>query len=427
MSGQSLQSQSRAPAQSSSSEEAVCRDYGSNEKRNATVQGADTTDKGATVKTAVKDMGTVRSLDGKFSRTAGALLDAMLPNEGDKGKAQINVNVPVDASGTVRVSFEFVVEAEREHDGVKGRIQIGGGVSAKKEIDLYFMSAEVFAQAMVFGYMESSGDSSAEMFDLMLLGIQQRVASVSTTVADAVFNARQMQQIVKNMDKDDYVESGLGASLSGGAGVAGSEKQQEASAGVSGQTGTRLSSDGKGGLKSDGVSQIQGQIQGIAEPFGMSGKLAGKFQNGQLHALEAELSGEAMLGAHELNELVMGGRWLSGMIGKLGGIVGGGAGLIQDKNAARRVGGLATFIRDSSGAGVLAEAASAKAISKLQGMGVKLGHKLTVKGSWEGGKYGLDLSLERVSQIEYGKNPRDLVYVLVENVQRVFRIKVGGE
>jgi len=429
MAGQSLQSQSstKAPVVASSTEENVCRaDYGSNDKRNATVQGADLTDKGAAIKGAVNNMGEVKSLDSKFSRTAGRVVDSMLPNAGDKAKVQINVNVPIDASGTVRVAFEFVAECERDDKGVKGRIQIGGGVSAKKEIDLYFMSAEVFAQAMVFGYMETYGDSATEMFDLMLLGIQQRVAGVSKPLANAVFNAQQMQNIVKNMDKDDYAESGLGVALSAGAGAGGGSKPREATAGVAASTGTRLSSNGKGGLKSQGVSQVQASLQGLSGPFGLTGKLVGKFEQGQLSAIEAELSGEAMIGADKLNELVVGGRWLSGMISQLGGIIGGGSGLLSDQNAARKAGSLASFIKRSSGVGALAEAASAKSIAKLKGMGVKLGHKITLRGTWENGKYGLEIAMERVSQIEFGENSRDLVYVLVENIQRVFKIKVGG-
>jgi hypothetical protein len=124
--------------------------------------------------------------------------------------------------------------------------------------------------------------------------------------------------------------------------------------------------------------------------------------------------------------VLVGGRWLSGTIGSLGRIVGGGAGMLDDASAARQVGGLASFISQSSGTGVLAEAASARALASLEGMGVKLGHKLSVLGKWEAGKgYGLDITLERVSQIEFGDNPRDTVYVLVENVQRVFQIHVG--
>lgn len=120
-------------------------------------------------------------------------------------------------------------------------------------------------------------------------------------------------------------------------------------------------------------------------------------------ALEGELAGEA----------------------SLAGVIGGGSGLLDNENAARQAGGLVSFIRSNSGIGALGEAASAKAISKLEGMGVKLGHKLTIQGKWsKSDGYGLEVNLERVSQIEFGDSPRDLVYVLVENVQRVFRIKV---
>lgn len=75
----------------------------------------------------------------------------------------------------------------------------------------------------------------------------------------------------------------------------------------------------------------------------------------------------------------------------------------------------------------MAEAASAQAIEQLSSLGVKLGHELSVKGTWKAGVgFGVDITLSRKSEIEFGDSPADLVYVLVENLQRVFQIHVGA-
>jgi len=409
-------------------EAGMCLDEsGGGSGQGVSVQSSDLTDRGGEIREHTEDMGQVHDLGGGFCQNAGNLVDFLVPNEGDKGKLQVNVNVPVDQSGTVRISFEFIAEVERDEHGVKGRIQVGGGVTAQTHIDAYFFTVDAFARAMVFGYVESYGENGTQMFQLMSLGLQQRVNSVSSRVADAVWDRDYIDSTIQNMDDDDYVESGLGAELTAGVSAHAGDEGGGAGAGVGASTGTRLSSNGHGGLNQTSVSQVSGQLQGEADPFGLDGKLTGKWEEGQFHALEGELSGQAMMDAGDLSEVIVGGRWLSGMISNLASIIGGGAGLLDDQNAARRVGGLAAFIHRSSGIGVMAEAASSRAISQLEGMGVKLGHKLSVKGTWEEGKgFGLEINLERVSQIEFGENPRAMVYVLVENVQRVFRIHAGA-
>lgn len=405
----------------------VCVDPGQDLIDGADVRGSDLSDRSGQIREATEDMGQVDSMGDSFSRRAGSVLDALLPNEGDKGKVQININIPVDQSGTVRVGFEFSVEAERTDEGVKGRIQVGGGVSASIEKNLYFATFSAFAQAQVYGYMESQGGSSAAMFDLMVLGIQQRVAGASQRVADAVFDRDKIDQTIEAMSESDYVESGLGVSVSAGIGASAGDESVGAGAGVNASTGTRLTRGARGGLDETSVSQVTGSISGSISPFSTQGSLQGKWSNGQFQALEAKLEGEAMVGADQLNEMVVGGRWLSGAVGNVASIITGSAGMLDDDNAARQAGGLAAFMHRGSGVGVLAEAASARAISQLEGMGVNLGHKFTVAGTWDRDKgFGMELGLERVSQIEFGDNPRDLVYVLVENVQRVFNIKIGG-
>ena len=178
------------------------------------------------------------------------------------------------------------------------------------------------------------------------------------------------------------------------------------------------------------AGQLQVQLNGSASPFALTGKITAKWLNGALNGVDAEVEGEAMIGADELSEVVVGGQWLSGMMGNLVTILQGGQGMLDDQNAARQVGGMISFVQQSSGLGALAEGASAQALDNLRGMGVSLGHKLTVKVSWEAGKgLGLEILLERVGQIEFSTNPsnptpRDTVYVLVENVQRVFKISI---
>jgi hypothetical protein len=376
-------------------------------------------------------MGEISAMDDGFYSSAGRVVDAALPNVGDKAKVQINVNIPVDQSGTVRVAFQFMAECERDENGVKGRVQLDGGVQAAQELDAYFVTLKVFARATVFGYLESYGDTATQMFSLLGLGIQQRIDGVSSDVADSVFNRSYIDQTMRQMDSDDYVESGLGASVSVGGSASAGSGDDAASAGagggVTGSTGTRLSTDGRGGVRETDVDKLAVAINGSASPFGLEGKLVFKWADNTLTGFEAELSGEAMMDAGDLNEVIVGGRWLSGTIGSVANMIRGGQGMVDDQNAARQVGGLVSFIHSSSGVGVLAEGASAQAISQLSGMGVSLGHKLTVKGTWSASSgFGLEIDLERVGQIEFGDSPRDTVYVLVENVQRVFKIQVGS-
>jgi hypothetical protein len=324
-----------------------------------------------------------------------------------------------------------MAECERDENGVKGRVQLDGGVQAAQELDAYFVTLKVFARATVFGYLESYGDTATQMFSLLGLGIQQRIDGVSSDVADSVFNRSYIDQTMRQMDSDDYVESGLGASVSVGGSASAGSGDDAASAGagggVTGSTGTRLSTDGRGGVRETDVDKLAVAINGSASPFGLEGKLVFKWADNTLTGFEAELSGEAMMDAGDLNEVIVGGRWLSGTIGSVANMIRGGQGMVDDQNAARQVGGLVSFIHSSSGVGVLAEGASAQAISQLSGMGVSLGHKLTVKGTWSASSgFGLEIDLERVGQIEFGDSPRDTVYVLVENVQRVFKIQVGS-
>ena len=416
----------------SSPELAECRledqDFGSNSANAVQVRGAESGDRGGEIREATENFGEMETLGGGFIAAAGNLVDACLPNEGDKGKIQIAVNIPVEQSGTVKVGLNFVTEAERDDNGVKIRAQLGGAITASQEIRLYFATLEAFARAEVFGFLEAYGDNSQEAFQLMLLAIQNRIAAQSETIADVLFDRGAISAVQGGMDGDDYVESGLGGSFSAGVGAVdrNGDPITGAGAGVSGSSGTRLSSDGRGGVRSQGVTTAEGVLNGSQAPFSLEGKLKGKWTDGQLTQVEGEISGQADLDMENL-QTVVGARWVSGVVSTLSSVITGGQGVLDDANTARRVGGITSMLSQVSASGSLAEGAAAQAIDGLQGVGVTLAHKVTVKGVWDASKgYGAELSLERVGGIEVGRNVRDRFYLLVENLQRVFQIKVGA-
>lgn len=377
---------------------------------------------------AVADMGEVSTFDSGFFGKAGALLDASCPNAGDKNKLQVAVNVPVDSSGTIKVGFDFSVETEREDNGnLKARCQLLASVLASKKANLYFATIEAFAQFKGGGYIEASGQKGGDIFGLFGLAIQQRVNNSSSTVADAIFGERYAADMLESMGKDDYVESGLMGEFSAGLSVKTDDDERGNGVAVGASSGTRLSKGDSGELKKDAMSQASVALSLGISPFQATGKILAKDVNGKADSVEASLEGEAMVSASDLSELAEGGQWLSGMISQAGSLISEKSGAVSNSGA-RQVGALGSFMVNGSAAGALASTAAAKAIDKLDRYGVKLGHKLSIKGTWTEGKgFELDVDLERVRQIEFGDGPRDTVYVLLENVDRVFKIHKGPQ
>ncbi len=387
--------------------------------------GGDTSDQ----REAVQDMGQIDSLDSGFSSLAGAALEALVPSEGDKGKLQVNVNIPVSTG--VTVGFEFVTEAERNDKGVKMKVQIGGNVTATADLWV----AEAFARAQVFGYMEAQGDSGAEVFDLMLLGIHHRINQVSETVAEALFSDEQIQEIIGNMDQtgDDYVESGMGVTVSAGLGAAdGSSAGVEA--GV--QTGTRLTRGedeshffgaDTATLNETGVTQAHAAVSFSVGQYGsVAGKITLKWEAGRWKAVEVEVSGDLMMPISELTDGAMLGSMVSSFGASIGDACAANSGLGGDNGGAAQVGALGRFVVQNSTLGLGVEAGTQAVLEGARGFnGVNVGHKITAKGTYDRQDgLGFEVTLDRVSQIEFGDNPRASVYVLLENVQNVFTLKV---
>jgi hypothetical protein len=405
------------------SPESSSKDFGSNEKRAAALPPGDpeAASKEEHLKSASKDLGEVTKLDGGFYASAGALADAMVPDVGDKAKLQLNVNVPVEQTGTVKAAFEFIGNLERDDKGVKLRLKVGIGVVASKEIDAWVATVEAFAEAKAFGYMEAYGDRGAELFRLIGLGLHERIAEVSSPLAAAIFDPESLEQTLKDMDEDDYVESGLGVSVASGVGV----KDESDSGGVeaSGEasTGTKLRKV-NGSLEGAGVEQVSGSLSGSFDPFGLAGSLQGKWINGSFDELAADLAGTAAVDVDQLSTMVVGGRWVSGLVSTFAGLIDGGAGMVSG-DPARQAGSLAKYVASNGALGVGVELGTKRALERLKGLnGVKVGCSVTASASWTRAKgFSMKLRLDRSSTIDFGDNPRATVYVLLENVQQIFQ------
>ena len=91
------------------------------------------------------------------------------------------------------------------------------------------------------------GDSGAEVFRLFSLGMQNRVSSISKRAADMVWDRKKIDETVENMDKDDYVESGLGGAFTAGfdskVGADGGQSEHSAEVGTRLEAGTKLTAE----------------------------------------------------------------------------------------------------------------------------------------------------------------------------------------
>jgi hypothetical protein len=377
---------------------------------------------------AAANLGSLKSMDGGFSSKAGAVLDTLVPDIGVSGKLQLNVNIPVMTG--VDVGFEFICAAERDDKNkIKLRIQLGGTVTAQASAWLI----EAWAQAKIYGYMEAYGDNGAECFRLLQLGLYERIKGASERLANAVFDGKYIADTVKDMDDDDYIETGVGASLSAGVGVkdpTSSEggKLGAGAIGVEGSMGTKISKGKDGKIKKEDVSQWSVGVSVEKDPFSFEGKFTAKAKGQKFEGAEIELSASKSLAITDLDKMITE-QFVSGLVQNLASTVKGTKGMFQkNPTTGQQVGSFANFLMAQSGGRLGVEAGTHAALSRVSGFaGVKVGHKVTVKGTMSAeGKPGLEVKLERTSAIQFGDSPRSKVFVLLENVQPVFFFKVGG-
>lgn len=391
-------------------------------------------------KEAVENLGDVDAFDGGFYSAAGSVLDALVPDAGDKGKVQINVNIPVAVGGNVKIALQFVGTAERSATGVKAGIELGGGIIG--EVDLLLF--EAWAKAMVYGYMEANGDDGAEVFRLLSYAMHERVRAVSEKAAHWVWGEQFGAKVKAEMDDDDYVESGLGAEFSMGAGNSAGTKGGYGSARYA--EGTKLTKDGSeelekinlkagfayspwaGEFEYKGTSPtmltaIHKQINAMVDPNKSPVteheiNLAGTRSVDVLQftsALENNLLSEQLID------------WVGGCIGNVSGLITGGTGLKGEdarlaSSAFQLVKSSSLTMNIGSNAALIGLNQKFKTLNAAE-MGQKLSIVIKWKNDYSKGtcrSCTAEVRLERLSNIEVGKNDRAAVYVLVENIQKIF-------
>ncbi|MFH1467676.1 MAG: DUF4157 domain-containing protein [Pseudomonadota bacterium] len=382
------------------------------------------------VKTLKQDLGTAKKLDGGFTAKAGAIVDSLVPLAGEQAKLQLNVNIPV-ATG-VKVGFEFVIEAERsDGDHTRLRFQIGGTVTA--EADLWI--AKAYLQAKIYGYMEAQGKDGKACFDLMALAIYSKVHSVSEKAADYLFNKDGIMKTVDAMrdDGNDYVETGIGAEISAGIGTKSGSASVDAKAGAS--TGTKLTKKkgtkdkGLKALASQRVSKTTVEISFTLGKFTFVGSLTANFAGESLKAQAwkdstIQVAADVKLNASEMSQQLVTAHMLSDLAGKVRGVIG-----EKDFHKGRAQAAAVDTLAGISGGKFALESGTDKAIKALNKdfPGVKLGWKVSVGVGWnDEGQHKVEIKLDKLTTFEVGEDSKSLVYVLVENIQNLFKLKLGS-
>jgi len=377
-----------------------------------------------------KDLGMLEGLGAKFQHKAGALADKVAPEAGRTGRITIFSNIPVAAGGLVKVSFKFMDQVLRGDDGkVTMKMTVGGGVTAGKEIDLYFATVKAFAAAQVFGYIEAKGDSGEECFRLMALGIHSRLSKVNKKLANAVISADTVKVALANMDEDEYVETGLGVEVAiGGGGEVHPDQQAGGWAYGSAQKGERLTKGEDGELKADEYSQKSVSLGCWLPPFRAMGSLTSRQKGGKPAGVDANVSGVAMMSIGDLEGRILGGTFALDMLSRLGKelrkagkkAAKGGDGAISEQMADEMVAKSATKF-------VVGQAthAAIKSLNSDYG-GMAIGFALSIDATWTpGADTEITLSLQKQDRIDIGKSFRDdLLMVRLESLQDIFKVEI---
>lgn len=410
-------------------EQAMCvaPDMVGNADRAATVPGADS--EGA-VREAAEDLGTVDSLS-TAGASCGAVIDALVPNNGDKAQVQLNLNIPIHPSGSVLFAFQLVGQCERDDAGaIKLRSELQLGVMGQIEIETWLVDFELFLRAAGLGYVESVGGSGAEAFRFIALAVRQQIADHNEDIADMILDGRTADGWTRQMGDGEYAELGMGLDVSAGVALSGGGSDgpdATAQGGYRYLSGERVTNgDGDGRLETHDTSQHEFRgavtIHGTPETA-VQGKVTAASLDDQLSKVEGEIQGDVAFDASELSAALVGSDWLSGVVEALGRIISQGRSAFSDEPA-RLAGQLADLVTDISPSDLALSNVAAGALDRLSSFnGINVGHMITAKASWEQGR-GLswELVLERTGRIEFGDNPRDRVYMLLENIDRVFRL-----
>ncbi len=371
----------------------------------------------AQVEAAFNDLGEVSS-PGAFAAAAGAFVDTIIPYDGTQARAEVHANFPVASVGVASASigFSFVAYAERNGDDVKLGASVG--FSATAEVDIVVL--EAFLRASVFGYIEASGDSSAECFELILMAIERGVRDVSEEAADAVFDPAEIRRTERGMDQDDYVEAGLGFSLSAGFSAGSGDERLGASAGYSRRDGTRIVSDEGDGVRDiDTRADVFNLAFNLPHGFSAGAAFTIKLADGQFAESQLKVNGRGMVPIAELRGLLAGGDFLTSLYDGVGDLLT----LAEDADASagQIVGAIRSGMNSAAPPGFGAADLADEVLANVPSFeGVELGYEVELEAKLDASlDFGVQVKLMRVQSLSFGENDRDSFHASLELLNEI--------
>lgn len=368
----------------------------------------------------VRDFGEMDDVQSDLPRVAGGLLDMLMPEPGDKGKLQANVNIPVyggsvgssrvlKATAMITVGGEFVMEGERgDNKEVKLRTQLGFVVMGEASASVFGEKvASTVAKLNIGGYVESQGDSGAEAVELMLLSIRKRIEAIEG-LADAVMDGDRQDAVERGMDADDYFESGAYGSASSELEASSENQDYGVSGTLTGTTGTKYVREGNK-MRAIDAKSIQASIGMSVGPFAGEIKATHKLEDGKRVEKEVEFAAKASLDLEKVLGKLVKTDFATSVLTKAGGAIKGLAG--------GRFASLGSALV-SKGAPAFAKIGLTKKnlspLAKVWQQTLQLVLKVKSAGESKTGS----LALERVGSASYG-DPTDPVYLLLERTNRL--------
>lgn len=386
------------------------------------------------IQSATNDLGKMDALDGGFYSSGGKLIDGLVPTVGQTGSVELSAEIPLDASGTATAVFTFKASVNRNSKGVKGTIEVSFEAGVGQELDLWVTTAEVFAKAGVKGTIESQGGNGEEVLRLMGLSIRQRIAGLSESVADVVFDKGTIDDTIEGMGEDDYVESTLAGTASVGAKL-GSGTSEESGGELSAEGGrrTKLTRGSGGDLEEEHITygKVSASVDGNIKGFGVKGTLSGETtrsdKSGTEGKLTVQVEGSAPVKGEDIEDLVTGGSYISESLTALGGLVDAAKANVSGTENVRMASSLGRYLIASSGTATAVEQSAIDAAKELKAVGATVDFKMTGAAAVNHkGELGFQLKLSKENAFSFEGGVRKAkVKVLVSNLQDVINVAQG--
>ena len=374
-----------------------------------------------------RNLGTVDSMD-KASSIVGGMIDALVPQEGEKASIEFNLNIPIHPSGNILLSFRMKGEAQRiKSNKVQLRTEVQLGLLGKLGMDIGLAKLEAHLRVAGLGYIETVGSNGKEAVRFVGLFVRQTIAAKNEAAAEHVMKGRRRDGLFKGMGKGEYAEGGFGVEASTGLGVTNQLHHGRERGGVEAKLrhtqGTRYTSNqGSKNFHAEKTSATEGSFGTSFEPgFGMKGKVRVE-QQGANSSVEAEMSGTAELSVSELNTMLLTSTWVSRLVTVFGQVISKGAKVFQG-GTGQKVGAFVGMIRNISPGSIVQSHYAAGALKRLKSFGgINIGHKLAIKAKSSNGKLSGEISLERFQSLEFGKDQNDTVHLLLKNIDPVIKM-----